>query len=164
MSSFIIQLSRLSKRLQELALLISAFAMILMVAIICWQVFTRYGFNRSPAWSEPVALLLMLYYILLTAAVGVAQGFHLGLRFVLDHAKEPWKFGLTIVNYCFMAFFGLQMALQGAVLADFTSTHIIPTLSVSRSLAYWPFVGAGVLIMIFCLERILLTIADKTRG
>ncbi len=158
---FITKLAQFTNKLTKIALLISAFSMIAMVTIIGLQVFMRYVLNSSPAWSEPVALLLMLYYILLAAAVGVYQGFHLGLKVLLDYVNENLRFWLTLLNYLLVGFFGLQMAIQGRVLANFTSEHMIPTLGISRDYAYWPFIIAGSLIVVFCIEHFLLTIQKK---
>ena len=93
-----------------------------MTLIIGWQVFARYVLNDSPAWSEPVALLLMLYYILLTAAVGVYEGFHLGLKVVIDNVSARVRRVLTIINYCLVGFFGLLMLI--AQLAEYAFGYV----------------------------------------
>ena len=54
------------------------------------------------------------------------------------------------------------MLVNGTRLAQFTAEHIIPTLNISRSYAYWPFAAAGLLISIFALERLFQAIAHKT--
>ena len=123
--------------------------------------FARYVLNDSPAWSEPVALLLMLYYILLTAAVGVYEGFHLGLKVVIDNVSARVRRVLTIINYCLVGFFGLLMLIYGTQLAEYTFGHVIPTLGISRATAYWPFAAAGLLILVFSIEQILLSLSHK---
>lgn len=155
------KLALLTHHLTRWALFISATGLAIMTLIIGWQVFARYVLNDSPAWSEPVALLLMLYYILLSAAVGVYEGFHLGLKVVIDNVSARIRRGLTVINYCLVGFFGLQMLVYGAQLAEYTLDHIIPTLGISRATAYWPFAAAGLLILVFSIERILLTLTHK---
>ena len=133
----------------------------MMTAIIGWQVFARYVLNDSPAWSESLALLLMLYYILLAAAAGIYEGFHLRLSFLLDKLSPPNRKALEIINFSLIAIFGLCMMIFGWQMAHFTSEHVIPTLGVSRSMAYWPFAAAGFLFCLFALEKILTLIMSK---
>ncbi|NHN35783.1 TRAP transporter small permease [Pseudomaricurvus alcaniphilus] len=154
-------LAKLTHRLTRWALYISAAGLVLMSLIIGWQVFGRYVLNASPAWSEPVALLLMLYYIMLAAAVGVYEGFHLGLRIVIDNLPPLPRCILSVINDGLVGFFGLQMFIHGTKLAGFTVDHVIPTLGISRAAAYWPFAAAGLLILIFSIERILITLTNK---
>ena len=152
------KLALLTHKLTQIALIISAVGLIVMTLIIGWQVFARYVLNSSPAWSETTALLLMLYYIMLAAAVGVYENFHLGLKVLLDAVSPKVRCALEIVNNSLIILFGFTMLVNGTRLAKFTADHIIPTLDISRSIAYWPFAAAGLLICVFALERLLFTI------
>jgi len=156
MTQVLSRLAAFTHKLTRMALVVSAAGLLLMTLIIGWQVFARYILNASPAWSETAALLLMLYYIMLAAAVGVHEGFHLGLKILLDSVSPGLRRGLEIFNNGLVAIFGLAMLINGARLAQFTSDHIIPTLGISRSIAYWPFAAAGLLIAIFAVERMLI--------
>jgi TRAP-type C4-dicarboxylate transport system permease small subunit len=131
-----------------------------MTMIVGWQVFARYVLNASPAWSESAAMLLMLYYIMLAAAVGVHEGFHLGLKIVLDSVSPEARRGLEVVNNSLILLFGLAMLINGVRLAQFTVDHVIPTLNISRASAYLPFAAAGLLISIFAFEKIVLIITQ----
>lgn len=154
-------LAELSHKLNRIALNISAAGLFLMTLIIGWQVFARYVLNSSPAWTESAALLLMLYYIMLAAAVGVYEGFHLGLKILIDSVPPKFKRLLEIFNHALIIVFGITMLINGSKLADFTSEHIIPTLNISRSFAYWPFAAAGLLMSIFAFERVLIIALKK---
>ncbi len=146
--------SALCDWLARAALAVSVSGLVLMTLIIGWQVFGRKVLNASPAWSESVALLLMLYFVLLTAAVGVREGFHLRFR-LLSTMLDADRQGLLerSINILVGAF-GLLMVWHGAALAEFTRSHTIPTLGISRAVAYWPFIIAGALIVVFALERV----------
>jgi TRAP-type C4-dicarboxylate transport system permease small subunit len=161
MNSLLSKLAVFTHKLTQIALVISAAGLVLMTLIIGWQVFARYVLNASPAWSETAALLLMLYYIMLAAAVGVYEGFHLGLKVVLDSVSPAHRRRLEIFNNGLVGIFGVAMLVNGARLAHFTSDHIIPTLGISRAIAYWPFAAAGLLIAIFALERILIATVQR---
>ena len=154
-------MSALSRLLSRIALYASALGLVGMTAIIGWQVFARYVLNASPAWSETTALLLMLYYIMLAAAVGVYENFHLGLKILLGAVPPGTRRVLDIINNLLIILFGLAMLINGTRLAQFTADHIIPTLNISRAVAYWPFAAAGLLISIFALERLLITVCRQ---
>lgn len=156
MNNMLSHLAVITHKLTRVALLISAAGLLVMTLIIGWQVFARYVLNASPAWSESAALLLMLYYIMLAAAVGVYEGFHLGLKILLDSVPPTIRRGLEIFNNSLVIVFGIAMLINGTRLAHFTADHIIPTLNISRAFAYWPFAAAGLLISVFALERLLI--------
>ena len=161
MISWLSRLAVVTHKLTRLALIISAAGLVLMTLIIGWQVFARYVLNASPAWSETLALLLMLNYIMLAAAVGVYEEFHLGLKIVFDSAPANIRRPLDIFNNALIAVFGVAMLIYGTQLAEFTADHVIPTLSISRAFAYWPFAAAGLLISVFALERLLIAALQK---
>ena len=156
MNKILSHIAEVTHKLTRLALYISASGLFLMTLIIGWQVFARYVLNSSPAWSESAALLLMIYYVMLAAAVGVYEGFHLGLKILVDSVSPKVKRILEMFNNSLIIIFGIAMLINGSKLAQFTSDHIIPTLNISRAFAYWPFAAVGLLISIFAFERILI--------
>lgn len=153
--------AQLTQQLARIAIVISTAGLVLMTLIIGWQVFARYVLNASPVWSESAALLLMLYYIMLAAAVGVYENFHLGLKVVLDAVPTHIRIRLEVINNSLIIIFGIAMLVNGSRLALFTVEHIMPALNISRSFAYWPFAAAGLFISIFALERLILAITSE---
>ena len=137
--------ARFTQELARIAIVISTAGLVLMTFIIGWQVFARYVLNASPAWSESAALLLMLYYIMLAAAVGVYENFHLGLKVLLDAVPTPIRTILEVINNSLIIIFGMAMLVNG----------------ISRSFAYWPFAAAGLFISIFALERLMLAVTPE---
>jgi hypothetical protein len=57
-------------RLSKLLVSIGAVGITVMTVVIGWQVFGRYVLNASPAWSEQLALVLMVWIVMFTAAAG----------------------------------------------------------------------------------------------
>lgn len=147
-------LSRVLDLLAKSTLWTATAGLVLMTVVIAWQVFARKALNDSPAWSESLSLLLMLYFVLLAAAAGVRSGFH--LRFQLLDNRLPASIASVLrgVVNTLVVFFGVLMTIHGLALAEFTSGHLIPTLGVSRALAYWPFVISGALIAVFATHNL----------
>jgi TRAP-type C4-dicarboxylate transport system permease small subunit len=48
-----------------------------MAATVCFVVFTRYALNNSPRWGEEVALLCMVWFSLLSAALPIWDNRHI---------------------------------------------------------------------------------------
>lgn len=153
--------ARFTQQLARIAIDISSAGLVLMTLIIGWQVFARYVLNASPTWSESAALLLMLNYIMLAAAVGVYENFHLGLKVLLDAVPTHIRTVLEVINNALIISFGMAMLVNGSRLAAFTADHIMPALNISRSFAYWPFAAAGLFISIFALERLILAVTPE---
>ena len=142
---------RAARRLADFAATLAAAGLVLMTAVIAWQVFARYVLNDSPPWSEAAALVIMAYFVLLAAAVGVWERFHLGFRLFVSMLPLRPKRAVFMVGQALIMAFGAAMAFNGMALVNYTASHVIPTLGVSRSVAYWPFVICGGLIVLFAL-------------
>ena len=150
-----------AEKLAALVLRVAAAGLVCMTLVISWQVFARYVLNDSPQWSEAAALVIMFSFVLLAAAVGVYEKFHLGFRWLV--AKLPPKpgRGLFLFGQVLIMGFGAAMAWNGMALVDYTASHIIPTLNLSRAVAYWPFVICGGLIALFALVHCLRSMRDR---
>lgn len=155
-------LSRITHVIADVLVKISAFGLVLMTAIVGWQVFGRYVLNSTPSWSEQAALTLMIWYVSLAAAAGVRQGFHIRIV-ALEEAVPPavrkvmQVMSNTIVGAC-----GVAMLIWGGELVMRTWSHVIPSLGISRGLAYLGLPIAGALMALFAFERTLEVIAAKT--
>ncbi len=149
---------------QYLANIVSGLAgagLVIMTIVIAWQVFARYVLNDSPAWSESAALIIMLYFVLLAAAAGVCEKFHLGFRLFVSLLPLRPRRAVFVLGQLLVMAFGAAMAWNGMALVDYTATHIIPTLNVPRSVAYWPFVVCGGLIVLFALVHCVAVVRGK---
>ena len=139
----------------ELLLWVAATGLVLMTAIVGWQVFGRYVLNSSPSWSEQAALTLMIWYVLLAAAAGVREGFHIRIVALEETVGHKAKRGMRMVQDLIVAGCGIAMTVWGSELVIRTWEHIIPSLGLPRGLAYLALPISGVLIALFSLERML---------
>lgn len=129
----------------------------LIVLIICvqWQVLGRYLLNDSPTWTEPVALLLVLYITALAVAVGVRDAGHLGmesLTALLPGGAQRVAQGL--IHLCVLAF-AVLLGMAGWEWLTLKWDEPKPLLGVPEGLDYLPLVIAGVLIVLFCIEHLI---------
>lgn len=139
---------------------IGAAGLIVMTGVIGWQVFGRFVLDSSPSWTEQFALILMIWYIFITAAAGVWERFHIRIE-IFEHRLEPVQVRwLRILIHGVIAVFGLVLLVFGAQLAWLVREHVIPSLGVSRAVAYLPIPLAGLLTIAFSVARIRLRLRE----
>lgn len=155
-------IERASAGLSRLLLWFAGAGLVAMTGIIGWQVFARYVLSASPAWAEQAALVLMIWYITLAAAVGVREGFHIRIGLVQDNVGPKAARALRLICQLVVAAIGVALAVWGAELVARTWHHTIPTLGLPRGFAYVPLPVAGGLIVFFALEHIAADLAGRT--
>lgn len=159
MYKFLRKISRLSS---IAALYASVACLILMTAIIIWQVFARYVLHAAPSRTEQASLLLMLWFLLFAAAAGVREGFHIRLTLLEENLSPSRRVLLRVFCHLVVFLFGTAMAWSGAELVVATWSHKIPTLGLPRGVAYLPIAGAGLLIALYAFEHMLLERRKET--
>ncbi|MBB4016669.1 TRAP-type C4-dicarboxylate transport system permease small subunit [Chelatococcus caeni] len=159
MTSILTSLHRLLRVLSTAALWLSAAGLVAMTAAVAWQVFGRYVLNDTPSWTEPISLLLMSWFILLGAAVGVRENFHLGLDIVRFFAPDRVARFMDGVSLVAITGFGIAMAWFGWTLVVGTWSATLPVLGIPGGIDYLPLVVGGGLIALFAVERLVGMIA-----
>ena len=151
------RLRRLAKVLSATstaALYLAGLLLVLMTIFVGWQVFTRYVLNRSNAWTEPAAVMLMSWFIFLGSAVGIRENYHLGFDVLLYVLPKGGKKYLRTISDIVVLAFAVGMIVYGMQLVLLSWAARMPTLGVPEGAKYLPVVAGGVLIVLFCLERL----------
>jgi len=148
-------LAFISRWISRATLAFAAFGLILMTVIIGWSVFARYVLGNAPAWSEQAALLLMVWFVLLAAAVGVREQFHLGMSAATDAMPERLRRICRVISLLAVGGFGAAMGFWGGELVIRTWGFDIPTLGVPRGVAYLPLPITGWLVVLFATEHLI---------
>lgn len=155
MLSLLNGLRQVNAVLSRMALWLAGAGLVAMMLMVAWLVVGRYVFNDTPTWTEPAVLLLMSWFILLGAAVGVRERIHLGFEIGLL-AAPPWlRSIMLIVTEALVGAFGLSMAVYGGQLAAGTWSMRTPMIGISQGWDYVPMVLAGGLIVLFSIEKLL---------
>ncbi len=138
----------------KIAVAVGGTGLVLMTVFIAWQVYGRFILNDTPTWTEPTALLLMLYFILLVAAVGVRERFHLGLDLFRMLVPPKVNLALDIVSFGVVGFLGFAMMIYGLDLCIGTWQEQIPAIFLPEGVRFLPMFFAGLMIGVFSIERI----------
>lgn len=154
MTAIAAALARLLAPLAAFALWLSAAGLVAMTGFVAWQIFGRYVLNDSPSWTEPGALLLMSWFIVLGAAVGVREGDHMGFDVGLHYAPPRLRLAMQALTFALVLAFGLAMAWYGYQLAAGTWGSKMAGVDMPQGMEYAPLVGGGLLIGLFALEKL----------
>ena len=85
-------LTHLDARLSRWAMYIAVTCLLGIVATVVGSVFWRYVLNDAPAWSEQVALMLVINVAMFGAAAGVRDEGHIGMESMVGLLPKPYQF------------------------------------------------------------------------
>ncbi len=154
--------ARWSRSVSLACLWLAGAGLVAMSLIILWQVFARYVLNASPAWSEQLALYLLVWTVLLAAAAGVREQFHIRITAFERSAAPPARRVLRLFAHGLTAAMGGCVAVYGGELVYALWEYPIPTLGLPRGSAFACMPLAGALIVAFSVEHMLAIARDRT--
>jgi TRAP-type C4-dicarboxylate transport system permease small subunit len=146
---------RAMDRLQRGCMAVAGLCLIVITIIIPWGVFTRYVLNYGSSWPEPMAILLMIWFSFVSAAICYRENLHIGvgiLPSVLGGAARVvlgWVVELCmLVVSLFMLHWGVKLVRTTwfQVIADFPL--------VSTGMSYLPVPVGGAIVSLFVIERL----------
>jgi TRAP-type C4-dicarboxylate transport system permease small subunit len=144
---------RAMDRLAGIAIAVSAIALVGLVVVQAWQVFTRYVLNDSPSWTEPVTLLLLATAMSFGAAAGVHTNRHFGFYLLAERLPAAARRALYVARPLLVAAVGAMIAGWAAVLLldgfDIKSAGA----PMPQSINYLPLSLGGALICAFALYK-----------
>ncbi len=140
-------------RLSNWLLLLAAAGLLMTTAIIGWQVFGRFILASSPSWTEQAALVLMIWFVLLGAAAGVHEQFHIRIDLLQEKLGRSRRSVEQIGSAVVLAMGGLLL-LSGLELCWAVRGNTIPSLGISRAAAYAPLPLSGLFIILFSARQI----------
>ncbi|HEY0332732.1 MAG TPA: TRAP transporter small permease [Stenotrophomonas sp.] len=141
-------------RLSDLTIYVAATALLGLVVVQGWQVFTRYVLNDSPSWTEPLTLLLLSTAMSLGAAAGVHTNRHFGFFLLAERFPPAGRRAFEVLRAGVMAAIGLVIAWWSArLLLDGLDIKIAGA-SMPQSINYLPLSLGGALMCVFALYRI----------
>ena len=131
------------------------------VGVVVGSVIWRYVLNDAPAWSEQVALILVINVAMFGAAAGVRDEGHIGMESLVGLTPKKVQFIVGNIVGVISAFFGAILSWGCTVMAISVWPNMIPTLGISEAIRYTPCVVAGVLIVLFSIEHLIAMYNDK---
>ena len=87
--------------LDRLLVFASLTALLAMIVIIIYQVFSRQLFHSTPSWAEELSMLLFVWTSFLGIAYGFRQKLHIGVSFLVDLFPEKVQDALDYFREAF---------------------------------------------------------------
>ncbi len=124
---------------------------VLMTLIISYQVISRFVLNTTPAWIQPLSLLLMVWIGFLGIAIGIQDNSHIKINIFVEKMPEKIQKGLNLVQRLLAILFGLFMVIEGGKFSLSMLSSNIPGIKVPSATLYVVVPLAGLLIIIYLL-------------
>lgn len=154
-------LARLCDRLSRGVLTLASLCLACLGLVVIYGVTLRYAFNSAPPYVEQIALLLVISVAMFGATAGVHEAGHIGLDSVVKLLPPAARFWCAVgVEALILAF--AAVLFWGSVQMGTSTWHdTIPTLGISEAFRYLPPVAAGVLIMLFSIQRLIALLSNR---
>jgi TRAP-type C4-dicarboxylate transport system permease small subunit len=149
------QYSRAMNGVQRICMVMAGICLVVITIIIPWGVFTRYVLNVGSSWPEPMAVLLMIWFSFLSAAICYRENLHIAVgilpgmltgapRIVLGWIVEICMITISV----FMLYYGVKLVHT----TWFQSIAEFPM--ISTGISYLPVPIGGAIVTLFAIERL----------
>ena len=147
--------SRMMDLVQRACTIVAGACLVVITLIIPFGVFTRYVLGVGSSWPEPMAVLLMIWFSFMSAAVCYREHLHIGIA-LLPNALSGWRrVALGWLVEMLMAATNLFILVYGIRLVEATWRQVIAEFPiVSVGVSYLPVPIGGALILLFVVERL----------
>jgi TRAP-type C4-dicarboxylate transport system permease small subunit len=142
---------------------ISGTALVVITLIIPLGVFMRYAMNSPLSWPEPASVIMMVMFSFIGGAAVYRANVHIAVQALLDAvspAKRRALLMLTDICMAATALFMLGYGVQLCVTTRYSTMAEFPWLSVA--VVYLPIPVAGLLTLLFLIERVWIGEPPKT--
>jgi len=143
------------EKLYLACIVLSGTALVVITLIIPLGVFMRYAMHKPLQWPEPAAVIMMVAFSFIGGAAVYRANVHIAVEALLNAVSPParkaMEWGVTacmVATAGFMLFYGgdLCWIVRGQSMAEFPS--------VSQGFVYLPIPVAGLLTLLFIIEKV----------
>ena len=124
-------------------------SLVAMVLVVSWQVFGRFVLQDSPRWAPEVALVLIGWLGFLGIAIGLREGSHIAVGYVVDRFPERLRNWVERLTALLMVAFGGYLIVQGWDFTRLMSGNTMPGTGLSRAWQYAAMPVSGILVLIY---------------
>jgi TRAP-type C4-dicarboxylate transport system permease small subunit len=147
---------RLMDVVHRICMLIAATCVVAITLIIPWGVFTRYVLQAASSWPEPLAVLLMIWFAFLAAAVCYRENLHIAVNILPRIVPGAGAVALGWIAEILMGLTNVFMLVYGIRLVQTTWYQVIAEFPViSTGISYLPIPLGGGIMVLFVIERFL---------
>ena len=130
---------------------VAGMSFIVMVALTCWQVFTRYVLKNPSTWSEELVSYLFAWMSLLGASIVTSESGHMNIPVLVDRLNPQMRSYMRIVHELIALLFSLAILVYGGWQI---SRQMTSSLGVPVGIFYFVMPLCGVLNIIYTIINI----------
>jgi TRAP-type C4-dicarboxylate transport system permease small subunit len=147
--------TRIMDALHRACMIVAGTCLVVITLIIPWGVFTRYVLNSASSWPEPMAVLMMIWFAFLSAALCYRERLHIGVAVIPMMLRGTARTAVGwLIEFCMLGanFFMLWWGVKLVHTTWYQSIADFPGYSVG--LSYVPVPLAGAVTVLFVIERL----------
>src|SRR5262245_47949650 len=133
----------------------AAVAMVVITIIIPYGVFMRYAMDAAASWPEPAGIIMMIVFSFVGGAAAYRANAHITVGTLLNAVNELDCRRLEFFGDVGMGIIGVFMVKWGVQLCETVWQNTIAEFPwMSAGATYLPIPIAGVITLLFCIERL----------
>ncbi len=141
----------------------AAVLLVIMVLIVNYHVIMRYFFNNTPAWSEEISLLLMIWFCFISMMYGVKNKAHIAIEMFTDKLPAKAKFVVDLFDKLVILVFGALMSWFIIPYVKKLAGNRLPATGLSVVTQYVIVILAGAMIVFVVIEQIITQIRGENK-
>lgn len=157
-------MKQLREVLDRLLNILAGVSFLAMVALTCWQVFTRYILKNPSSWSEELVSYLFAWMSLLGASLVVSERGHMNIPVLVEKMRPGAKKALYIFAELIACLFAAIILLFGGIkITGLAMGQMTSSLGVPVGVFYFVLPLSGAINIIYTIMNIV-EIANGTIG
>lgn len=134
---------------------VAGMSFIVMVALTCWQVFTRYVLKNPSTWSEELVSYLFAWMSLLGASIVTSESSHMNIPVLVDRLNPQMRSYMRILHELIALLFSLAILVYGGwQISRLAMGQMTSSLGVPVGIFYFVMPLCGVLNIIYTIINI----------
>lgn len=143
-------------RLYLLAMTIAGISLLVMTIVIPIGIFSRYVLNRGESWPEPIAIICMVTFTFIGAAVGYRAGSHIAVNMLTDRLPDALKnLCARIVDLLMLLISALMFWYSFWLCVDLWEQPVAEFPILTSGESYLPLPVGSAIMILFVIERVL---------
>ncbi len=126
---------------------------IVLAAVVFFQVFNRFILKAPLAWTEELAMLLFQWVVFLGAAIGVKRMSHFGIDLLVEKFSEKTRRRMEIIIPLSIAVIALTLIIEGFKLLKLTQFQGYTTMPFSHAWATAAMPISGLLMILYLIRN-----------
>lgn len=148
--------SRGMDRVYMLSMWIAGLALLVMTIVIPIGIFSRYVLNRGESWPEPVAIICMVTFTFIGAAVGYRAGSHIAVNMLTDRLPAALqKVAARLVDLLMLLVTALMFWYSLWLCVELWDQPVAEFPVMTSGESYLPLPVGSAILILFVLERLL---------